>query len=1249
MFAPTWTRGLYKETKILYADKKQHVLKDDDVDVLVFLIKLFGVSSLIEWHPLIRHSEIRLHLFASVFHCCLQCFCRVRCRQLVENKRILSCFCLFSDGSDGEEENSVKLESCLPESSDESRTNDVTSPVQENRCNTCDKTMNNDCRRKANQEEKSPCDMPPVKRPEDIPIDMDSHPNTFEDLPTYDRLKQLELKSYSMLQKLSEVVVRPSVHSRQEHSPSPRSGRLSVPASTSVHYSTNYKTVVATPKMRYMNQYRQEQANKHNKVKDISPAGSRAKERESTINRSINTTFSATENTKELRDKKHDKRFQGDTKRNLIKDRRSPHKSQDSAAAENGLTQLSSQEIPLAESNVKVEGSTQGGDITGFKCSCGEIFSSLRCFTVHMGKTGHATNHSTQLYPHKLVRGQDMWLVNGSEQTQQILKCIRCGESFKSLPDLTIHMMQTQHYTNIVSPGQMDEPVINEKFLKDTFKCKVCSESFNNLAELTDHITCHKHYKGHILKSISERAHKLRYSTLASVTDDAMVTEAMQSPGRAVISQSPRIRCEHCGLPVNTQEFSAHIRECVTIKQHNKRESDISKKLQKPSPRNPVITHSKELNVSPNPPMLSPQTCIPAHNTWRKEPSNRKKARPEDSEPMPEPLDLSRKSRQRGDTKAKPANAGCDTGDYSVLSAIQSLIDRRFKSARSNQSCSLSRTAKMQALHTDGLATTRANPAGLLGCVSQPLPSHQHARPTPGFNRHRFYQYPANYSAANAINSSTIVVNGLRSAEKSERGRDKEERHVDRAEVIKKAGNISLSSNVLRTDEKQRVLEFKSETDCQSDDGNRSEDDIKHEWRMIDRVKTKRPINVKKEQNDGRACLEIEASHRKNKSKDMSLHIKPANSIGHSNDGDDNRCDDVERSRSMYINSYVNRPIDHLAPDHYRIDAAGHFSAKVEARGRVDCAADNCNSVARCRLSSNIDRKHGSGITTAAQPKGVAEKSKQEQSLTGAELRQSDSRRDEVNLADREANEPAPAGAQRSISFDDSSVTLTPPRNNSPPESDRKNRSDEQSARQQKADYSYGQISPNGDFTRKNDPSVSDSSVVNKDNCEQEDFENALAHKSSLAKKDGGKRSRAARHDVSSDCSANKGKPTGVRGDIHHCTDAVARPSTDAEGKSSAKDEKATVCRDENLSPHKNGKDDSAERNMKATSESLRDLLDESPLNVLKRKFAPENNNCKQELQKKYTRLSAEILVDTSPVKENPLESLQKLLEKKIH
>ncbi|THD24467.1 Protein tiptop [Fasciola hepatica] len=88
---------------------------------------------------------------------------------------------------------------------------------------------------------------------------------------------------------------------------------------------------------------------------------------------------------------------------------------------------------------------------TAFLCNCGQDFESLYVFTLHMKDTGHKpkSDQSERDIP-KLVRGQDMWINSETEQTREILRCMRCHQSFRNLPELTMHMMKTNHYSEIV-------------------------------------------------------------------------------------------------------------------------------------------------------------------------------------------------------------------------------------------------------------------------------------------------------------------------------------------------------------------------------------------------------------------------------------------------------------------------------------------------------------------------------------------------------------------------------------------------------------------------------------------------------------------------------------------------------------------------------------------------------------------------------------------------------------------------------
>ncbi|CAK9301327.1 unnamed protein product [Gordionus sp. m RMFG-2023] len=63
-------------------------------------------------------------------------------------------------------------------------------------------------------------------------------------------------------------------------------------------------------------------------------------------------------------------------------------------------------------------------------------------------KRTNGAHHSTN--SNKMVRGQNTWLSKGSKKAKDIMKCIWCGDSFGSLPDLTSHMVATQHYRKII-------------------------------------------------------------------------------------------------------------------------------------------------------------------------------------------------------------------------------------------------------------------------------------------------------------------------------------------------------------------------------------------------------------------------------------------------------------------------------------------------------------------------------------------------------------------------------------------------------------------------------------------------------------------------------------------------------------------------------------------------------------------------------------------------------------------------------
>lgn len=203
----------------------------------------------------------------------------------------------------------------------------------------------------------------------------------------------------------------------------------------------------------------------------------------------------------------------------------------------------------------------------------------------------------TMPLPRKLVRGQDVWLGKGAEQTRQILKCMWCGQSFRSLAEMTSHMQQTQHYTNIISQEQIISWKSSEEgkgsgqggggtgnasgnstsgpnsTVSAVLTCKVCDQAFSSLKDLSNHMVKNAHYKEHIMRSITESGGRRR-QTREKRKKSLPVRKLLEleraqhdfkngevKPMREI--GSTRITCEKCGEKIETALFVEHIRKCV--------------------------------------------------------------------------------------------------------------------------------------------------------------------------------------------------------------------------------------------------------------------------------------------------------------------------------------------------------------------------------------------------------------------------------------------------------------------------------------------------------------------------------------------------------------------------------------------------------------------------------------------------------------------------------------------------------------
>lgn len=298
--------------------------------------------------------------------------------------------------------------------------------------------------------------------------------------------------------------------------------------------------------------------------------------------------------------------------------------------------------------------------------------------------------------PRKLVRGQDVWLGKGAEQTRQILKCMWCAESFRSLAEMTSHMQRTQHYTNIISQEQIiswksseegksssaSAPGTNNAVPPTTgtsshvsavLTCKVCDQAFSSLKELSNHMVKNSHYKEHIMRSITEsggRRRQTREKRKKSLPVRKLLEleraqhEFKNGEGNGVPMGKPirdygsgsRITCEKCGDKIETAVFVEHIRQCIGAPMSN-------------SQRNFLKSALLSNNIIP--------PDVPGHIT----PTGRD-SRKSINEELPSPGSAHHRSPSSvndSSPSSKDQNASNDkSSSPSVLNAIEQLIEKSF-------------------------------------------------------------------------------------------------------------------------------------------------------------------------------------------------------------------------------------------------------------------------------------------------------------------------------------------------------------------------------------------------------------------------------------------------------------------------------------------------------------------------------------------------------------------------------------------
>ncbi|KAF8782605.1 protein tiptop-like isoform X1 [Argiope bruennichi] len=305
-----------------------------------------------------------------------------------------------------------------------------------------------------------------------------------------------------------------------------------------------------------------------------------------------------------------------------------------------------------------------------------------KCSTSSSSAAGPAANaviKENVSLPRKLVRGQDVWLGKGAEQTRQILKCMWCGQSFKTLADMTTHMRVTQHYTNIISQEQIiswrtpEDKMAAQSQVNAVLTCKVCDQAFGSLKELSYHMVKNSHYKEHILRSITEGGGRRR-QTRERRKKSLPVRKLLELERMELNKQSPassndvinptknevvdgKISCEECTEKVDAKDFVQHIKNCA--------QGSRSQQSVKSSPGSEG-TKPSSVDINPDVPTTS-------------DAGSAARSSPLASQELP----ADEASKSTGG-QILQEDSMCDsvesTGSTSVLNAIEKLIEKSFES-----------------------------------------------------------------------------------------------------------------------------------------------------------------------------------------------------------------------------------------------------------------------------------------------------------------------------------------------------------------------------------------------------------------------------------------------------------------------------------------------------------------------------------------------------------------------------------------
>ena len=236
-------------------------------------------------------------------------------------------------------------------------------------------------------------------------------------------------------------------------------------------------------------------------------------------------------------------------------------------------------------------------------CSCGLGFDSIELLFSHMKYTGHQAklddkrqqikNKESELLKQyqqsqqrrdisgcsspsfgmgssKMVRGQEEWVKNSRDNNfiSQILKCLECSASFDTLADLSLHMLNSNHFSKFQHQTSLPltpiSPSVNlPKSAEISTKYK-SNNSHNNLCKNTNNSLCSSQFFPNSKQFKPKKADSPTNLPISS-TNQMSITNNMNNNGTAcrlknsIISQ-PEHKCSICN-----KKFDHHSTESNSL------------------------------------------------------------------------------------------------------------------------------------------------------------------------------------------------------------------------------------------------------------------------------------------------------------------------------------------------------------------------------------------------------------------------------------------------------------------------------------------------------------------------------------------------------------------------------------------------------------------------------------------------------------------------------------------------------------